>query len=152
MNEPVDLNSVVAMAVAITGNLIKQSTNNFKVEYAPNIPVTKGNAQQLEQVIINLLTNACQSLTNKTDEIKIKTYSSRESNEVGVVVKDSGSGIKEEDLKFIMDPFFTTKRDRGGTGLGLSVSYNIVKSHGGTLVLTSEPNKGTKAKVALPIV
>jgi polar amino acid transport system substrate-binding protein len=71
---------------------------------------------------------------------------------VGVIVKDAGSGIKESDLKYIMDPFFTTKRDKGGTGLGLSVSYNIVKSHGGSLVLTSEPNKGTKAKVALPIV
>jgi signal transduction histidine kinase len=51
-----------------------------------------------------------------------------------------------------MDPFFTTKRDKGGTGLGLSVSYNIVKSHGGLLVLTSEPNKGTRAKVTLPVV
>lgn len=152
LTEPVDLNAVVAMAVAITDNLIKKSTSNFKVDYTPNLPVTKGNAQQLEQVIINLITNACQSLTGKTDEIRIKTYSSRESNEVGVVVRDSGTGIKETDFKFIMDPFFTTKRDRGGTGLGLSVSYNIVKSHGGVLALSSEPNKGTKAKVALPIV
>lgn len=150
--EPVDLNKVVAMAVTITDNLVQRSTTNFRVDYGVDLPLTMGNVQQLEQVIINLITNACQSLPDNSGEIKIKTYSFRESNEVGVVVKDSGSGIKESDLKYIMDPFFTTKRDKGGTGLGLSVSYNIVKSHGGLLVLTSEPNKGTKAKVVLPVV
>jgi PAS domain S-box-containing protein len=150
--EPVDLNKVVAMAVAMTDNLVRRSTTNFRVDYGANLPLTTGNVQQLEQVIINLITNACQSLSDNSGEIKIKTYSSRESDEVGVVVKDFGSGIKESDLKYIMDPFFTTKRDKGGTGLGLSVSYNIVKSHGGLLVLTSEPNKGTRAKVTLPVV
>jgi signal transduction histidine kinase len=150
--ESVDLNKVVAKAITMTDTLIQRSTTNFRVDYGAHLPLTTGNIQQLEQVIINLITNACQSLPDTSGEIRIKTYSSRESNEVGVIVKDAGSGIKESDLKYIMDPFFTTKRDKGGTGLGLSVSYNIVKSHGGSLVLTSEPNKGTKAKVALPIV
>lgn len=150
--EPVDLNKIVAMAVTMTNPLIQRSTGNCRVDYAAHVPLTTGNAQQLEQVIINLITNACQSLADPTGEIRIKTYWSRETGEVGVVVKDAGSGITEADLKHIMDPFFTTKRDQGGTGLGLSVSYNIVKSHGGSLVLTSEPHKGTKAKVALPIV
>jgi polar amino acid transport system substrate-binding protein len=140
------------MAVTMTDPLIQRSTGNVRIDYAPALPLTTGNAQQLEQVVINLITNACQSLADTSGEIRIKTYSSRETGEVGVIVKDSGSGIKEADLKHIMDPFFTTKRDKGGTGLGLSVSYNIVKSHGGSLVLTSEPNRGTKAKVALPVV
>jgi len=152
LDQPVDINKVIAMAITITDNLIRQSTVNFKVDCAARIPVIRGNAQQLEQVIINLITNACQSLTAKSDEVRITTYTSKEKNEVGVVVKDSGSGIKESDLKYIMDPFFTTKRDMGGTGLGLSVSYNIVKSHGGSLVLTSEPGRGTTAKVLLPIL
>ncbi len=150
--EAVDMNKIVAMAVTMTDPLIQRSTTNVRIDYAPSLPLTTGNAQQLEQVVINLITNACQSLADTSGEIRIKTYSSRETGEVGVVVKDSGSGIKESDLKHIMDPFFTTKRDKGGTGLGLSVSYNIVKSHGGSLVLTSEPNRGTKAKVALPVV
>jgi PAS domain S-box-containing protein len=150
--EPVDINKVVAMAVTITGNLIKKSTSNFAVEYGADIPRISGNAQQLEQVIINLITNACQSLPDTSREIKIRTFSSRERNEVGVIVKDTGIGIKESDLKYIMDPFFTTKRDMGGTGLGLSVSYNIVKSHGGSIVLTSDPDVGTKARVILPVV
>ncbi|HTY57875.1 MAG TPA: HAMP domain-containing sensor histidine kinase, partial [Bacteroidota bacterium] len=148
----VDINKVVAMAVAITGNLIGKSTTNFRVDYAAGIPPIRGNAQQLEQVIVNLITNACQSLTSSAGEVRVLTYSSRETSEVGVVVKDSGSGIRESDLKYIMDPFFTTKKDRGGTGLGLSVSNNIVRSHGGSLSLTSEPGRGTKAKVSLPVL
>ena len=152
LSGPVDLNKVVSMAIAITDNLIKQSTDNFSVDYGQNLPVISGNAQQLEQVIINLITNACQSLGGKTDGVRISTFSSIENSEVCVVVKDTGSGIRESDLKHIMDPFFTTRRDRGGTGLGLSVSYNIVKSHGGSLVLTSEAHKGTKAKVTLPVL
>jgi signal transduction histidine kinase len=152
LSEPVDINKVVAMAIAITENLISRSTEHFRVDFGAGIPLIRGNAQQLEQVIINLITNACQSLSSRSGEVRVLTYSSRETNAVGVVVKDSGGGIRESDLKYIMDPFFTTKRDRGGTGLGLSVSNNIVKSHGGSLVLTSEPNRGTKAMVSLPVL
>ena len=150
LTDPVDINKVVAMAIVITENLIGKSTANFRVDYGAGLPLIRGNAQQLEQVVINLITNACQSLSDKSGDVRIKTYSSRETGEVGVVVKDSGSGIREADLKYIMDPFFTTKRDQGGTGLGLSVSNNIVKNHGGSLVLTSDPNRGTKAIVSLP--
>ena len=152
LSEPVDINKVVAMAIAITENLISRSTEHFRVDFGAGIPLIRGNAQQLEQVIINLITNACQSLSSRSGEVRVLTYSSRETNAVGVVVKGSGGGIRESDLKYIMDPFFTTKRDRGGTGLGLSVSNNIVKSHGGSLVLTSEPNRGTKAMVSLPVL
>jgi PAS domain S-box-containing protein len=148
----VDINNVVSMAITITDSLIKRSTANCRVEYGSTIPPISGNAQQLEQVVINLITNACQSLPDTTGELKIKTSFAKERNEVVVTVRDSGTGIKGEDLKYIMDPFFTTKRDHGGTGLGLSVSNNIVRSHGGSLVLTSEPNKGTKAKIILPVV
>ena len=152
LSERVDINEITGLAITITDNLIKQSTNRFKVEYGSNLPPIKGNPQQLEQVLINLITNACQSLNNKESEILVKTYYRKEGNEVRVAVKDCGSGIKQADLKYIMDPFFTTKRDQGGTGLGLSVSYNIIKSHGGRLELTSEPGKGTTAKVCLPAV
>ncbi len=152
LTEPVDINRVVALAVTLTENLVNRSTTNFRTDYGAGIPLIRGNAQQLEQVIVNLITNACQSLTGNTAEVRIITYYTRETNEVGVMVRDAGSGIRESDLKYIMDPFFTTKRDRGGTGLGLSVSNNIVKSHGGSLVLTSEPGRGTRAIVMLPVL
>lgn len=150
LNETVDVNKVVEVAILITGNLIKKSTTNFKVEYGKNLPLIRGNAQQLEQVVINLINNACQSLKDPSAEVKISTYYNQQRKRVRIKVEDQGIGIKPEDLKHIMDPFFTTKRDTGGTGLGLSVSYNIVKSHGGTLVLTSKPNEGSTARVSFP--
>lgn len=151
MNESVDINKAVEMAAMITSNLVKKATNNFLVEYGENIPVIKGNLQQLEQVVINLITNACQSLKNSSDAIKVQTYYNPERKKVRIKVKDEGVGIKKGDLKYIMDPFFTTKRNMGGTGLGLSVSYNIVKSHGGTLSISSEPGKGTVVRASIPV-
>jgi PAS domain S-box-containing protein len=150
LNEQVDINKVVEMAILITGNLIKKSTNNFKVEYGKDIPLIKGNEQQLEQVVINLINNACQSLNNTSAGITVSTYYNKTRNKVRIKVEDQGIGIKAGDLKYIMDPFFTTKREMGGTGLGLSVSYNIVKSHGGLLILNSKPEKGTTARASFP--
>ena len=152
LNETVDVNKVVEVAVLIAGNLIKKSTNNFKVEYGKSLPLIRGNAQQLEQVVINLINNACQSLKDPSAEIKISTYYNPQRNKVRIKVEDKGIGIRPEDLKYIMDPFFTTKRDMGDTGLGLSVSYNIVKSHGGTLILTSKPDEGSTARVSFPAI
>jgi PAS domain S-box-containing protein len=152
LNESVSINRVVEIAVMITSNLIKKSTNNFHVEYSENVPLLKGNAQQLEQVVINLITNACQSLRNHSDLIKVKTCYDSGTKKVKIKVIDHGIGIEKGDLKYILDPFFTTKRNTGGTGLGLSVSYNIIKSHGGALSLKSEPGKGTTAKVSLPLL
>lgn len=147
----VDINKIVDMAITITSNLIKQSTNKFKVELASSLPTIKGNPQQLEQVVINLLTNACHSLKKKDSSINLRTELSEDKKSIKIVVKDKGRGIKEKDLKHIMDPFFTTKRDSGGTGLGLSISYNIVKNHGGELSLLSDFGKGTTALVTLPV-
>ncbi len=151
LNEKVDVNKVVEMAVLITGNLIKKSTKNFLVEYGSELPYVKGNSQQLEQVVINLINNACQSLKDDDAKIKVMTYYNAERKKVRIKVEDEGVGIKESDLKYITDPFFTTKRNLGGTGLGLSVSYNIVKSHGGTILFNSEPGKGTSVRVSFPV-
>ncbi len=151
LNELVDVNKVVEMAILITGNLIKKTTNNFKVEYENDIPAIRGNAQQLEQVVINLINNACQSLKDSSAEIKVSTYYNKTRDKVRIKVEDQGIGIKSSDLQYIMDPFFTTKREIGGTGLGLSVSYNIVKSHSGSLILNSTPGRGTVARVSFSV-
>ncbi len=152
LNESVDVNKVVQMAIVITNNLIAKSTRSFSVEYGANLPTIRGNAQQLEQVVINLINNACQSLKDPSAAIKVSTRYSTSNQAVRIKVEDQGIGIEKADLKYIMDPFFTTKRNMGGTGLGLSVTYNIVKSHGGTLTLTSEPGRGTMARVYLPVL
>ena len=151
LNQSVDINSVVESAVLIVDNLIKKSTNSFSVEYGKDLPAIKGNFQQLDQVIINLITNSCQAIQNMEKGLEIFTSYDRDSDRVIIMVCDEGIGIPPEELKQIMDPFFTTKRDTGGTGLGLSISYSIIKDHGGEMSFNSEPGKGTTAKVIMPI-
>ena len=149
LDRPLDLNQVVESSVTLLRNLIDKSTSRFSVHLAPGLPVLRGNFQQLEQVLINLITNACQALPDRERGIRVQTR--LEGERVCVEVQDQGVGIPEENLKRILDPFFTTKQDTGGTGLGLSISYNIVKNHGGELAISSEPGQGTTAAVRLPL-
>ncbi len=151
LDQDVDLNQVIENSTTIASNLIKKSTDNFVVNYDRSVPIIKGNTQQLEQVLINLISNACHSLTSKDRKITISLLYDAEENAAVIEVRDEGTGIKAEYIKHIFDPFFTTKRDSGGTGLGLYISYNIVRSHNGKLVLKSEEGTGTTFRVVLPI-
>ncbi len=148
LDESVDLNTVIDSAIFIVGNLVKRSTSNFKVSRAENLPPVRGNAQQLEQVVINLITNACQALPNTHALVSVST--AYDGATVLLIVGDEGTGIPVEIMNLIMDPFFTTKRDSGGTGLGLAVSYGIIQAHGGTMSFDSAPGGPTTATVALP--
>ncbi|MBI1929498.1 ATP-binding protein [Candidatus Poribacteria bacterium] len=152
LNQQVDVNAVVESATVIMNNLLQKSTNHFSVERAQNLPTIRGNAQQLEQVLINLITNSCHALLDKQNSIVVKTAYDADSDNVTLTIRDDGTGIAPEDLKRIMDPFFTTRPETGGTGLGLSVSYGIIKAHGGELSFDSELGKGTTATVSLPVV
>lgn len=150
LNQLVDVNAVVESAIVIVQNLIKKRTQNFSVHYGENIPKVMGNFQQLEQVVINLLTNACQAIPEPHRGLKISTDYDSSRKKILIKVIDEGEGITPENMKHIMDPFFTTKRDAGGTGLGLSISYNIARNHGGDLHLHSVPGEGTTALLELP--
>ena len=101
-------------------------------------------------MVINLITNACQALPDSERKIKLLSAFHPEDKRLIISVVDEGTGIPPENLDKIVDPFFTTKLEKGGTGLGLSVSYNILRDHGGTLSFASEPGKGTTATVSLP--
>ena len=151
LNQQVDINLAVESAVVIVNNLIQKSTDHFSVALGSDLPTIQGNAQQLEQVLINLITNSCQALGDKAKSLLVSTSYDPHLDRVIIRVHDAGKGIYPDDLKHIIEPFFTTKRDIGGTGLGLSVSYNIVKNHAGALNFASEPGKGTTATVTLPV-
>lgn len=151
LDHTVDINSIVESAILLTGNIIKNSTNNFFVNYNKELPHVKGNPQQLEQVIINLTNNACQSLENKNQKISVDLGMRDDGKSIFVRITDGGAGIEKENLKYIFDPFYTTKRNTGGTGLGLYITYNIVKSHGGELMISSEKGHGTVCEIILPI-
>jgi len=111
-------------------------------------PMVKCNAQRMEQVFINLLMNACQSIEDK-GIIEIKTY--QDGRFLCVDISDTGRGIPPENLKRIFDAFFTTKPIGMGMGLGLSVSYEIVKKHGGDIRVQSRIGQGSTFTVMLPL-
>lgn len=148
--ETVNLNQEVEKAVGMVSSLIKKATSNFRLELDDNLPTLQGNSQRLGQVIINLLVNACQALSQRSQEVQITTGYIEESEEIVLEVRDGGCGMPAEVLARIKDPFFTTRRDSGGTGLGLSISDTIIRNHGGWLVFASTPGQGTVATVSLP--
>lgn len=146
----VDLNAVVASAVSLMGASIRKATDRFETDYAADLPPVEGNAQRIEQVVVNLVNNACQALPAKDRVIRVSTRCNKRKHVVIVDVADEGDGVAPEDLPRITDPFFTTKHDTGGTGLGLSISHRIVTDYGGSLTFTSELQKGTTATIMLP--
>jgi polar amino acid transport system substrate-binding protein len=148
--EPVDVNDVVAAAIRLVDNSIRKATARFSTDLAPRLPKVQGNAQRIEQVVVNLLLNACQALPDAGRAIKLATRHDPRREAVVVEVSDEGVGIAPEHLPRLTDPFFTTKRETGGTGLGLSVSAGIVKEHGGSLEFSSTVGAGTTATLVLP--
>jgi polar amino acid transport system substrate-binding protein len=146
----VDVNKVVRDAVALLGPMIKETTDDFGVEYASSLPAVAGNAQRLEQVVVNLVSNACQALPGRDRAVLVRTFHDEAEGRVRIAVTDHGVGIRPEDLERIKDPFFTTRRVAGGTGLGLSVSDKIVRAHDGELIFESAEGRGTTATVLLP--
>jgi PAS domain S-box-containing protein len=151
MNQSVDLNAVLRSATSLLSNMINKSTSHFSVNYGDNLPKLRGNSHRLEQVIINLIQNACQALPDIRRGISLSTAYDEKMSGIVVKVQDEGVGIPPEVLPHITDPFFTTKSKSGGIGLGLSISSRIVKEHGGTLAFSSEPGKGTTAEITLPV-
>ncbi|MFU2209356.1 PocR ligand-binding domain-containing protein [Solidesulfovibrio sp. C21] len=147
----IDVSDVVRNSLELVDNLVAKSTNRFTVSLAEGLPAVTANPQKLSQVVINLLVNACEALTCRDQAIRVETLVDPGDGSVVVRVTDAGSGIAPEIVSKIMDPFFTTKRETGGTGLGLSVSSNIVEEHGGRLVFASEPGAGTRVEMRLPV-
>jgi PAS domain S-box-containing protein len=145
--ESVDVNAVVKSALILLQNVISSSTTRFTLNCAETLPPVMGNFQRLEQVVINLIQNACQALSSREQAVRVSTRLDQNEGFVIIEVTDEGRGIAPEHLKQITDPFFTTKRDTGGTGLGLSISSNIVHNHGGLLEFESSVGSGTTARV-----
>jgi C4-dicarboxylate-specific signal transduction histidine kinase len=147
----VDINKVTKTAVGLVSNTVKKSTSRFSQTYEPDVPLVKGNVHRIEQVVINLLANAAQALTDSEQAVSISTAYDHKSDCVVIEVRDEGVGMSPEVLQQIKDPFFTTKRDAGGSGLGLSISDRIVTDHGGRMMFESVADQGTTVKVYFPM-
>ena len=148
--EPVDLNAVARAAVRLAGNALRKATSRFQMELARDLPPVRAHPQRIEQVVVNLLLNACEALPDASRGVRLVTRCDGAPGWITLEVSDEGVGIAPEHLARVTEPFFTTKRETGGTGLGLSVSSGIVKEHGGTLELSSTPGAGTTATLMLP--
>jgi two-component system, NtrC family, sensor kinase len=123
---------------------------DIQKDYAPNLPEMVLDEKKIKQVLINLLMNAKHAV-GKTGAIKLRTRLNSHAGQVTIEVTDSGYGIEEKNLSRIFDPFFTTKPTGEGTGLGLSVSYGIIKKHGGDIFVESKPGRGATFTVVLPV-
>lgn len=115
----------------------------------PDLPAVNASVSELEQVLLNLLSNAIDALGSDDGVIAVKTRV--EGSRVVIEVADNGHGIAKEQIDRVFEPFFTTKSVGKGTGLGLSICYGIVKKHGGDITIESEPGVGTHVRVYLPI-
>ena len=151
LSQTVDINEVLKSTVSLLSNMIKNSTNNFSIKYCNNLPPVKGNFQRLEQVMINLVQNACQALADSQNGIFIAVNFDINKSRILIQVRDEGTGIPSDKLMNVTDPFFTTKYDSGGVGLGLSISSKIVEEHGGSMQFTSEIGVGTTVEIELPV-
>jgi len=120
----------------------------FHREYAGDLPMMPVDVGQLRRVFINLFTNAIQAMEGG-GEIRIRVLHHAETDQVEVRVSDTGVGIPPENLPKIFTPFFTSKEE--GTGLGLAVSFGIVRNHGGKIEVESTPGRGTTFSVSLPV-
>lgn len=148
--EKIDINQLISHALIFVNNIISESTKMFSLNQGASLPPISGDPVQIEQVIINLVTNACQALRENEGAISITTAAGEGGGSVSLTVEDNGVGIDEKDIPRLTDPFYSTKLDFGGTGLGLSVSNHIVMQHNGTMTITSIPGKGTKVQLIFP--
>ncbi|MDP3286148.1 MAG: ATP-binding protein [Desulfobacterales bacterium] len=147
--EDVEINRVLNETITFLDSYAR--TNNIIIEkdLMPDLPIIASDRAELQQVFLNLLTNAVDAIGK---EGKIYLTSCRIDSEIAVSVRDNGPGIPKEYQPRVFEPFFTTKQSGKGTGLGLSVTYNIVRNMGGTISLDSEEGKGTTFTVRLPVV
>jgi len=150
----IDINQPVENALIITGQQLLNHNITIVREFTEDLPKVVGDANQLEQVFLNLISNARDAMdeVTGTKELKIHSYlSDHEGAPVVVVsIKDTGVGIPDEHLNKVLEPFFTTKSVGKGTGLGLSLCFGIMEAHDGGLEIKSQQGKGTEIKVFLP--
>jgi polar amino acid transport system substrate-binding protein len=123
---------------------------DIELDLAPDLPILTGNAQKIEQVIVNLLINAGQAMPEGRRG-RIVASTRVEGGSVVIEVRDNGKGMSEQTMKRIYEPFFTTRRAGGGTGLGLAIAYRIIEEHGGSIAVTSKLDVGTTFKISLPM-
>ncbi len=146
---PIDVRPIVADAVSIMKHQLALNQVTLDMQVPDELPRVRGNANQLQQVLMNLVLNAQQAMNGTPGEVMVEARAAGEGR-VQLRVRDDGPGIPQDIQARIFEPFFTTKPSGQGTGLGLSVSYGIVQEHKGTIRVESAPGQGTTFVIELP--
>jgi two-component system NtrC family sensor kinase len=149
--KPLSLNEVAGSVVRLIGYQVRVDNIAVVEEFDPDVPAIYGDSHQLQQAILNLVTNAHHAIRDSQKAGTITLSTRRSPDGVILTVADDGPGIPEDRLSKIYDPFFTTKAAGKGTGLGLSIVYGIIAAHGGDLSVESRAGQGSRFTVELPL-
>ncbi len=145
-----DVNSLIDQTLMLNSNLLKINKIRIIEDLEHNLPLTSGSEDQIKQVLMNLISNAVESMSkSKRRKLTIKTQTRKSRKVVVIKIIDTGNGIPKEAISKIFEPFYTTKKKGKGVGLGLSVVYGIIKEHGGELFVNSTPGKGSEFSIRL---
>ncbi len=148
--EEVNLEEIVDKTARLVSNELKLNNIKFVKEVKDGLHNVRLDRGGLQQVLLNLFMNSIQAMESG-GELKVVVGPAEIPSEVRIDVMDNGPGIPSEYIDQIFDPFFTTKKEGVGTGLGLSVSYNIIKKNGGRMEVQSRPGQGTCFSIFLPL-
>jgi signal transduction histidine kinase len=147
--DQVDLNTLIEACTRLVHNEVHMHAT-IELDLEPGLPTFQGNAQKIEQILVNLVVNASQAMPDdRRGTILVRT---RNQDDFAVLeVRDDGKGMTPQTMRQIFDPFYTTKRARGGTGLGLAITHRIIEEHGGSIDVNSSVGVGTTFTVRLPL-
>ncbi len=146
-----EVNKAVQNAVRLAGATIKKSRTVMHVDLSVDLPLLHANLQNLEQVVLNLIINALESINHDHGKVWIATRYSELEKVIIIEVGDNGRGVNPKVAEKIFDPFVTDRQASGGTGLGLSVTYNLVKAHDGEITFKTVHGQGTTFFIRLPV-
>ena len=162
--QPLDLKIIIERAISLVRHRLDESKIDITNTLPLHTPQVFGDATELQQVFLNLLMNAVDAVNSHSDkhlpdrpgaragEKKIDIFCESDDKTIDISIRDTGIGMTSEELANAFDMFFTTKEPGKGTGLGLTVAYNIIQNHNGKITIQSEKNRGTTIKISLPVL
>jgi len=148
----VNINRLIEKTLVLNSNLLKINNIKVKKQLDPDLPDLTGSEDQLQQVFMNIVSNAAEAMESfGSGELIITTRQSSKNGKITISFKDTGLGIPEENFSKLFEPFFTTKKKGKGVGLGLSVAYGIIEEHHGSIYFKSKKEKGTTFIIKIPL-
>jgi CheY-like chemotaxis protein/two-component sensor histidine kinase len=149
--KPIQINAAIDNAVRLAQTTLRKSGVELTVDLAEDLPMVEGNLQNVEQIVLNLIVNGVQAIAHDRGKIHLKSQFQRRHRQIIISISDNGCGVAPAISGTLFDPFVTNKQAEGGTGLGLSVTYSLVKAHEGEITYQSREGEGSTFIVSFPV-